>query len=382
MRIIRFNTPTGQVYIPASVVAENRTEYYSTVDGYTKGSAEWEEQMVYAESDNFECIDWLCNNMDFEDVEAHVVKVNDKVKVTDDDFWSDNMDFEMDDIEVSDKNILSSTEGGTKFGINMNIIPEECPICKNPLKIKENKSSGSIGLYCTFDDCAGTAVKKLQKGIEVLDIKGIGLSTCEKLNIAGILKIEDIFDKTKFNRMKLIESGEFKAGKSLEIIVNAVDKKDSLELKRIVNSLNITDVGSSVSEQVARMLAGLQPDFSNLNKDAIAKILDTDSDERKRLESFLAIIRDNQIDIIEPKELSSDVILFEMTGTPTPPFGKKRDFVDAVHDYGYVHHKLNKDCNLLVTHDITSTTGKMAKAIKLGIETKTYEQVAQDLGLI
>ena len=382
MRIIRFNTPKGQAYIPASIVAEKRTLYYSSVDGYEKGSPEWEKEFQYALNDSFECIDWLGNNMDYEDVEPYVVKVNDKVSVTDEDFWCDNMGFEMDDIEVEDKNRLTSTEGATKFGIDVDIIPKNCPICKNPLKIKENMSSGSIGLYCTFDDCAGTAVKKLQKGIEVLDIKGIGFSTCEKLNKAGILKIEDVFDKTKFNRMKLIESGEFKSGKSLDIIVDAVDKKDSLELKRIVNSLNITDVGSSVSEQIARMLAGLQADFFGLNHDACGKMEDVNSDERKRLDAFINIIKENHIDIIEPKELSSDVIKFEMTGKTDPFYKTKQEFVNAVFDHGYVHHKLNKDCNLLVTNDISSTTGKMAKAIKLGIETKTYEQVAQDLGIL
>lgn len=262
------------------------------------------------------------------------------------------------------------------------IIPTECPACTNKLIIKENKSSGAIGLYCVNDECAGPAVKKLEKGINQLDLKGIGLSTCEKLFEAGVKRIEDVFDKTKFNRMKLIESGLFKSGRSLEIVVNAVDKLDSLELKRIVNSLNITDVGSSVSEQISRSLAGLEPDFLGLNKDAIARMTDPNHKDRQRLDNYIKIIKDNNIDIIEPKELSSDIIKFEMTGDSKPHFSKKREFADAVLQHGYIHHKLNKDCDILVTNDLKSTTGKMAKAIKLGIEIKTYEQIAQDLGLI
>lgn len=262
------------------------------------------------------------------------------------------------------------------------VIPRKCPTCFNKLIIKENKSSGSIGLYCVNDLCAGAAVKKLQKGIEQLDIKRIGLSTSEKLFKAGIEKIEDIFDKTKFNRMKLINSGEFKKGKTLEIVVKAVDDINNLELKRIVNSLNITDVGSSISEQIARYMANLNPDFSNLNKDAVSRMTNIEHPDFIRLENYIKIIENCGIDIVHPKELSSKIIKIEMTGKTDPFYKSKQEFLNVIADYGYVHHKLNKECDILVTNDLNSTTGKMAKASKMGVETKTYEQILQDLGLI
>jgi NAD-dependent DNA ligase len=360
MKIIKFAVPRGECYIPAHVVAEDRTRYYANIDGYEEGSKEWQDEYNYTINDEYECIDWMANNMNFEDFKEHIVMLNDKVLVTDEDGW-ENSDKVMDEIDVPDENLTESVKSLDKFGMMQSVIPEECPICSEQLKIIENKDSGSIGLYCKNDLCSGAAVRKLQKGIEQLDIKGIGLSTCEKLFEADIKRIEDIFDKTKFNRMKLIDSGHFKSGRSLDIIVDAVDKTNSLELKRIVNSLNITDVGSSVSEQIARMLAGLSTDFSGLNKAAVAVMQDVNSEERIRLDRFIEIIRNNNIDIVEPKELSSDIIKYEMTGNPPSWIGKKKDFSLAIEAHGYVHHRLNKDCDMLITSDIESTTGKMKK---------------------
>ena len=44
-------------------------------------------------------IDWLINNTDWDDWENIAVKINDKVKVTDDDFWCSSDDFTIIDID-------------------------------------------------------------------------------------------------------------------------------------------------------------------------------------------------------------------------------------------------------------------------------------------
>jgi len=46
-------------------------------------------------NDDFEAIDWLINNYDWEDWSVNAVKVNDDVNVTDDDFWTSSDDFEI-----------------------------------------------------------------------------------------------------------------------------------------------------------------------------------------------------------------------------------------------------------------------------------------------
>jgi hypothetical protein len=70
---------------------------------------------------------------------------------------------------------------------------------------------------------------------------------------------------------------------------------------------------------------------------------------------------------------------FEATGSPAPTFEVKKDFFDFMEKHGYEHTSLTKDTDLLVTDSLDSTSSKMAKAMKNGIEIKTYEQVLDEL---
>jgi hypothetical protein len=45
--------------------------------------------------DSYEGIDWLINNTNWHEWEDLAVKVNDKVNVTDDDFWCSSDDFDI-----------------------------------------------------------------------------------------------------------------------------------------------------------------------------------------------------------------------------------------------------------------------------------------------
>lgn len=96
MKVIRCNTPKGQYDIPLEKVAENRADYYAIeVDGFQKNSKEWKDEVSFAINDNFECIDWLLNNTDWEDWKNVAVKINENVNVTGDDFWCNSDDFKI-----------------------------------------------------------------------------------------------------------------------------------------------------------------------------------------------------------------------------------------------------------------------------------------------
>jgi len=99
MKVILCSTPTGQYHIPLQNVAEHRADYYvCEVDGNEKGSDEWKEEVEWVMEDKFEGIDWLINNTNWSDWTDVATKVNDKVKVTDDDFWCSSDGFEIVDI--------------------------------------------------------------------------------------------------------------------------------------------------------------------------------------------------------------------------------------------------------------------------------------------
>jgi|LakMenEpi03Aug12_release.lakeMendotaPanAssembly.Ray.scaffolds.fasta_scaffold87418_7 hypothetical protein len=99
MKVIIINTPKGQYQIPLQIVAEERANYYACeVDGHEKNSDEWQEEVDWVMNDDYEAIDWLLNNYEWEDWLDSAEKINDKVNVTDDDFWSSSDDFEIKDI--------------------------------------------------------------------------------------------------------------------------------------------------------------------------------------------------------------------------------------------------------------------------------------------
>lgn len=95
--VIRFNTPTGQYEIPLLKVAENRAQYYADKENFNSDSQEWDDEISLVMEDDFEGIDWLINNTNFEDWEdiGIAVKINDDEKISEEDFWTSSDDFEI-----------------------------------------------------------------------------------------------------------------------------------------------------------------------------------------------------------------------------------------------------------------------------------------------
>lgn len=94
-KVIRFNTPKGQYEIPLIKVAENRAQYYADEENFNSDSQEWDDEISLVMEDDFEGIDWLINNTDFEDWEDIAVKINEDVKISEEDFWTSSDDFEI-----------------------------------------------------------------------------------------------------------------------------------------------------------------------------------------------------------------------------------------------------------------------------------------------
>ena len=73
MKVIKFNTTQGQYYIPLLKIAEHiANEYYDK----EKDFENWTSQLNYVMKDDFECIDWLINDSNFEDWSENAIKLN------------------------------------------------------------------------------------------------------------------------------------------------------------------------------------------------------------------------------------------------------------------------------------------------------------------
>ena len=142
--------------------------------------------------------------------------------------------------------------------------PKICPACSHPLVIEVGDKSETLKLMCKNKECSGSLLKKLQKGIIALEIRGLGPKVIEKLMGAGINSSLDLFDPEIFNEKSLIASGYFQKGRSLEKIITSVKNTKSFPIHKFILSLQIDKVGKTVSEKLGMLISGLTPDFSGL----------------------------------------------------------------------------------------------------------------------
>lgn len=99
MKVIKFDTPKGQFQIPLKLVAEHRAESY-----HPKDDVGFKEEVDFVMNDDFEGIDWLINNTDFDEWTESAIKLNDDINVTEDDFWCSSDGFEIVDTTIKQRN--------------------------------------------------------------------------------------------------------------------------------------------------------------------------------------------------------------------------------------------------------------------------------------
>jgi len=56
--------------VPVKAIAEHRADYYTEVDGFEKDSDEYDDEVNLLLTDPDEALDWVQNNMNWEDIEG------------------------------------------------------------------------------------------------------------------------------------------------------------------------------------------------------------------------------------------------------------------------------------------------------------------------
>lgn len=262
-------------------------------------------------------------------------------------------------------------------------IPTICYECGEKLKITTGKN-GKYKLVCDNKDCSGIAVRKFQRGMLSFEISGIGPAIFKKLYNVGI---RDIAQLLVIDHQQLIDSGEFKEGRSLDKLIESIRFVDKIKLSSIVESLQFDNVGKTISKEVEKYYCGLPYDFSGFDYSIRKDIEDENSDMMVKLKSILESLSTIPgIEVIKPeientnKNNDMKIRIIEMTGSPKSfGFNTKQDFINVVAPFGIIAGTLNKDCSFLVTDDLDSKTSKMIKAEKLGVGIVTYGQLVDIL---
>jgi DNA ligase (NAD+) len=123
-----------------------------------------------------------------------------------------------------------------------------CPVCGTPLERKE----GEAAFYCPNDEgCAPQIVGKMQHftGRKVMDIDGMGDETIETLYQKGFIRhISDIYEL--HNRADQLKTMERFGEKSINNMLDGIEKSKQMPFDRVLFGLGIRYVGATVAKKL------------------------------------------------------------------------------------------------------------------------------------
>ena len=250
------------------------------------------------------------------------------------------------------------------------LFPKICPSCGEPLTIEVGDKSETLKLMCKNKKCAGSLLKRLQKGIIALEIRGLGPKVIEKLINSGIESSIDLFDPEKFNEEVLVSSGEFKKGRALEKIIDSVKSTKSIPIHKFILSLQIDDVGKTVSEKLGQLISGLTPDFTGLPyivRDNIEALV-------TEIKIGISIVENAGVEIVRnepPKKVVATKKITKRVATD----GMDTEIFTFIAELGWEMASIENDCDMLVVQDKKVDTPEIRKAKELGVKIMELKQI-------
>jgi DNA ligase (NAD+) len=260
-------------------------------------------------------------------------------------------------------------------------LPTHCAICGCPLEIKVS-DSGIKTLICPDPLCEGRIVNRLDHfcGKKGLDIKGLSVATLDKLVDWGwVDSIEDIFKLNQYaTEWKKKEGfGE----KSVNNILNSIEKAKTCELHSFIAALGIPFIGTQVAKDLCeyvydyadfrdRVYDGWNfasiPSFGQVKMKAILDFDYTEADNIARLLT-LSNTKEEKQDTLEGK-------IFVVTGK-LHSFKNRTLLKETIEKCGgKVTDSVTSKTNFLINNDKNSGSSKNLKAKELNVPIISEEE--------
>lgn len=122
-------------------------------------------------------------------------------------------------------------------------IPENCPCCEYPLQLVNSQ------LFCRNTACSAQLAKKLEAFCKVLQIKGMGPKTLEKLNLGDLMEIFYLDMDTV-----CCDLGT-KVGTK---IFEEIQRARGANLATVIEAMSIPLVGGTASAKIASVVAQIE----------------------------------------------------------------------------------------------------------------------------
>lgn len=274
-------------------------------------------------------------------------------------------------------------------------IPDKCPICGHPTKIvKENDSEV---LICENPDCKGKILGKLVHAASrnALDIENLSESTIEKfINFGWLKSLQDIYHLSdNENEMKSLEGF---GKKSVEKLLNSIEKSRKTSLERFIYSLSIPLLGKSASKMISEAVDHDFDSFMSVMSmygasyfrhiPGIGDVLISNLDECFKNNCYLILELSKEFTFEKPESIlcATNSLLdgktFVVTGSVE--HYKNRDELknDILAHGGKVSGSVNSKTDYLINNDLESNSSKNKKAKELGIKIITENELIKMLG--
>lgn len=138
-----------------------------------------------------------------------------------------------------------------KPGATPIVFPTECPLCKAPVKERNDF------LVCCGDLCQGAAVASIKHFCKTVEIDGFGPANIKLLYEAGIVKsFADLY--TKFLQQKDLVEKTIGEGVAAHLFKN-VEKAKNLPMEKFLAGLGIPGCGRSLSRKFGEIFRAAKP---------------------------------------------------------------------------------------------------------------------------
>lgn len=261
-------------------------------------------------------------------------------------------------------------------------VPSKCPICGEPTKVV--KDNDSEVLICTNDNCPGRLLGLWKHFVsrKAMNIDGLSEQTLKLLLTKGFIAEPFVtvyeLKNYKDELYKLPGFGK----KSVDNLLKSIEKsKQNVDMVNFITAFSIPGIGEGQSKIIAKKF----PTFDEFMKacgdgfrfdslDGIGEILNRNIHKWWFNNNYQMIDVENLITFKQPEIMNKPEGSFPLVGKTFVVTGsvhhfKNRDELKAkIEELGGKNSgSVSKNTNYLINNDVTSTSGKNAKAKELGI---------------
>lgn len=275
---------------------------------------------------------------------------------------------------------LSAKDRDINGGISVLPMPEKCPVCGGQVKIV--KDNDTEVLICTNPDCKGKLLGKLSHAVSknALNIDGLSESTLEKfINLGWISSIKDIYHLSDYSYK--IKSLEGFGKKSVDKLLESIEKSRTTTLQRLLYAQSIPLVGKSATKDISKHCCDdIQTFVGLMDEDYKFTCIDGFGTEMQKSltnwwktnrEMFEELMREftfesyTKISDVTQNTLQDKI--FCITGK-LQKFTNRDTLVEKIESLGgKVNGSVSAKTDFLVNNDTESSSSKNMKAKKLNI---------------